>query len=741
MILRSGIRWGLSAAVFVIFFCHSSGLMPLRLLTVVESLTYDLRLRMTMPRTGDPLVVVLDIDEKSLAVEGQWPWPRDRLARLVKLLFDHYRVSTLGFDIAFAEPDRRSGRELLGHLVREDLADVPAFVARAAALQDKFDNDRLFARSLSGRSVVTGLLFKPRVAPGEPATTGSLCPPLFDRAATAAYGVNFVRARGYVGSAPLLANANPLCGFFDNPRLDSDSTYRRVPLLQEYEGALYPSLALALVRAALGNPPVSLEFEPPDERTSLNLERLRIGGLAVPVDGDVAAYIPYRGPYRTIAYVSATDVLSQAADAEVLGGAIVIMGTSAAGLLDIRSTPVGRFAGVEIHAQLISGILRGGVRERPPYYVGAEVTAFAFVVLVVTWLFPKLSPLVSAGMVLGILAFTAGLAFYMWTDALFIMPMGVPILFTVVLFATHLLYGYFIESRDKRQISKLFGQYVPPELVEEMAAHPEQISMEGESRQMSVLFSDVRGFTSLSEKLDARELAALMNLFLTQQTGVIQKYRGTIDKYMGDAIMAFWGAPLRDELHALHALQSGMQMCRAVRELDPVLAQRGWPPLHIGVGINSGPMNVGNMGSEFRMAYTVMGDAVNLGSRVEGLTKEYGVTLICTQFTKALAPGNWVFRELDRVRVKGKNEPVAIYEPLGPLDQVHADLGDDVERLASAMVKYRAQQWDEAESAFTGLKDCGRPHKVYEIFLDRIRFLRANPPGNDWDGAFTFTHK
>ena len=741
MRFRSGIRFALGATVLLVFLAHSAGVMPLRLLTVVESMTYDLRTRLSVRPAGDPLVVILDIDEKSLAAEGQWPWPRDRLAQMVDLLFDHYRINTLGFDIAFAEPDRRSGRDLVARLASEDMADVPAFVARSAELQEKLDNDRRFAESLRGRSVVTGVLFKAHIPRGEPRTTARVCPPLISTSEAQSYDVNYVKAAGYVGSVPVLHDAAPLCGFFDNPRLDSDNTYRRVPLLQQYEGGLYPSLALALARAALGNPPVSLEFDPPEARGSLNLERLRLGGLTIPVDGDVAAYIPYSGPYRTITYVSASDVLSKSADADVLGGAIVIMGTSAAGLLDIRSTPLGRFAGVEVHAQLVSGILQGSVRERPSYYVGVEVALLLLIMLIMTWLFPRLSPLVSAAMALGMIALIIWLAFFMWTDALFIMPMGVPILFAVSLFATHLLHGYFIESRDKRKISKLFGQYVPPELVEEMAAHPQDISMEGESRQMSVLFSDVRGFTTISEKLDAKNLSTLMNLFLTQQTGVIHRHRGTIDKYMGDAIMAFWGAPLRDEQHALHALESGLEMCRAVRELDAVFAQRGWPPLQIGVGINSGAMSVGNMGSEFRIAYTVMGDAVNLGSRVEGLTKEYGVTIICTEFTKALAPTDWVFRELDRVRVKGKNEPVTIYEPLGSKATLDADQQEDVMRLAGAMASYRLQQWDEAEATFTALNTSVRTHKVYEIFLERIQFLRQNPPGKGWDGAFTFTHK
>jgi adenylate cyclase len=258
---------------------------------------------------------------------------------------------------------------------------------------------------------------------------------------------------------------------------------------------------------------------------------------------------------------------------------------------------------------------------------------------------------------------------------------------------------------------------------------------------MSVLFSDVRGFTSISEKLDARELAQLMNVFLTQQTGVIQKHRGTIDKYMGDAIMAFWGAPLPTETHAFDAVKAGLEMIQAVRALDAEFKSRGWPPLNIGVGVNSGKMSVGNMGSSFRRAYTVMGDSVNLGSRLESLTKEYGTSMIVSEYTRGAMPSDWSLRELDFVRVKGKHQPVAIYEPIGPKDSLDPALRQELARHRGALKLYREQKWDEAEQEFFNLSQSGSTHPVYAVFLDRILYLRENPPGKDWDGAFTFAHK
>lgn len=742
MSVRTIIRLAISGAVFLLFLLYSSGWMKLRLLDRVEAFTYDSRVQLTMPGTIDPNVVIVDIDEKSLGAEGQWPWPRSRLAELVNQLFDRYQVRAVGFDITFPEPDNSSAARVLDRLQQGELADLPGFSERAAALRDRLDNDLVLAAAVQGRPVVWGYYFTQHLQNRQQAEVGGICPPVMDAQSAKLYDLRYIEPEGYTGNLPLLQATSPSCGFFDNPTLDEDGVYRRVPLIQRYQGQVYESLALALARLAVGRPGIEFEFEPPDVRDSLHLERLRAGKLWAPVDEHVAVMVPYRGLEGSFPYVPATDVIHGVADAAVLQGKVVLVGTSAPGLRDLRVTPVAKaYSGVEVHANIVSGLFDARIKQKAPYYGGIEAVMLLVIGALIAWAFAALSPAIAAVMGAVILALITTLAFGLWQYANFVMPFGVPLVFTLALYLAQLLYGYFIETRSKREISKLFGQYVPPELVEEMAAHPENISMEGESREMTVLFSDVRGFTNISEKLDAKELSQLMNLFLTQQTGVVQRYRGTIDKYMGDAIMAFWGAPLPDADHGLHALQAGMEMVRAVRGLDEEFSKRGWPPLHIGVGLNTGKMNVGNMGSEFRMAYTVMGDAVNLGSRVEGLTKEYGVEILCTEFTRNTAPNDWSFRELDRVRVKGKNEPVAIYEPLGPKEALDPALRNDVARHRGALKLYRAQQWAEAEAEFLSLSRSGRPHRAYELFLERIAFLRQNPPGKDWDGAFTFTHK
>lgn len=733
---RALVRLAIGSAVLAVFVLYSAGVLRSGLLDRIETFTYDARVRLSADGVRDPRIVIVDLDERSLLEQGQWPWPRDTLAQLVDRLFDDYAVRALGFDMYFPEADAQSPQRLLRKLAETGLDTTAGFAELNAALGER-DHDRRFAQALDQRPVVLGYVFKQGVAEGDLRRQGELGPSLFAGEDT----LHFLRPEGYTGNLPVLQQAAAGGGFFDAPLVDEDGVYRRVPLVQWYEGRVYPSLALALTRLALGEAEVTFEFDPPEARGPLNLDAVRVGPLRVPVDERFAAWVPYRGGAGTFRYVSATDVLGGVAEKAALRGAIVLLGTTAPGLKDQRVTPVERvFPGVEIHANLISGMLDGRVRQRAPYYMGIQVVELALITLLVSLLFARLSPLLGAGLALGTEVLLVALALWAWRQDQ-IVPMGVPMVFTLFLFLAQQLHGYFVESRGKREISRLFGQYVPPQLVEEMASRPQAVSMEGDIREMSVLFSDVRGFTSISEQLDAKSLSDMMNQFLTPQTRCIHQQRGTIDKYMGDAIMAFWGAPLPDEAHALHAVNAARDMVNAVSALNPQFEARGWPRIRVGVGISTGSMRVGNMGSEFRVAYTVMGDPVNLASRLEGLTRVYGVDIIVSEATRSQMPSDWAMRELDRVRVKGKVEPVQIYEPLGPKGELDADTREALARHRGALRAYRARRWDEAETAWFNLDRQAGGDTLYRIYLDRIAHLRREPPAEGWDGVFTFDRK
>ncbi len=740
---RTLVRLVIAVAMFLLFVLKIGGAVPLPFVDQVERSTYDARILLTMPSTVDQQVVIIDIDEKSITAEGHWPWSRDKFALLTHQALGKYKLRSMGFDIAFPEADTgTSGVDALKRLSAAELADLPGFAERLTTLLPTLDYEARFAEAMQGKPVVLGYILRAENTQGVTDSIAALPRPVMDAKAAQLYDIDFFDNPAFTGNLAVLQSAAMSGGNFDNSQaLDEDGVFRRVPLVQKHAGALYPALSLETLRIALGAPPIEFEFDPPDNRSSQYLEALRIGPVRIPVDERVQAYVPFRGRTPSFTYISATDIMRGTADPAALAGKVALVGTSAPGLKDLRVTPVGAAdPGVEVHANLISGMLDGRVKHKAPYYNGIHAVLLLLIAGVLGFGAARLSPLANGALALGLMAAVTALAFGLWSVN-FVMPLGTPVLFTALLFLLLTFYGYFIESRNARQVSKQFGEYIPPELVDELAANPAAASMKGQKRNMTVLFSDVRGFTTISEKMDSEQLSDLMNEFLTPMTKVIQQHRGTIDKYMGDAIMAFWGAPLKDEEHAAHALQAGLDMIQALRNLDASFEARGWPKLYIGVGLNTGDMTVGNMGSEFRRAYTVMGDPVNLGSRLESLTKEYGVYFIVSDATRNAGPKDWAYRELDFVKVKGKNEPVAIYEPLGPKDAIDPNLRNDLARHRGAMKLYRSQLWDQAEAELFNLSRSGRPHRIYEIFLERIQYLRANPPGAQWDGAFTFTHK
>ncbi len=732
------IRILLTSFILGLFLLHLNGWWTIGVIEQLERISYDTRVRLSLTEDIDDRVVIIDIDEKSTTAEGQWPWPRRKLAKLVDTLYEVYEVRVLGLDTVMPEPDGHSFAPLLEELAGEPGSEDSRAVGRwLAQRRAQWDDDAIFAASLRKHQPVLGFVFKGAYDHG--AALGSIPEPLF--AQEKEMPAIYVRAESYTGNLPILQQATPYAGFFDNPTLDSDGVFRRVPLLQSYDNAVYGSLALMTLWRALGGPELILDYDSGGgPRTPLNLETLDVGPVSVPVDENVAILVPYRGRQGSFRYYSVTDILNQRIDPAELKDRIALLGTSAPGLRDVRTTPVGQsFNGVEVHANLISGMLDDRIKAKVPYLVGIETTLLLFISVLLTFVFPRIPPIWGTAMVIALVLGLTGLSFGMWSAADFVVPLGGPLSFLLLVVLAQMTYGYFIEARAKREVARVFGQYVPPELVSEMAQDALALSMRSDSREMTVLFSDVRDFTSISEKLSPEELTQLMNQFLTPLTEVIHRKRGTIDKYMGDAVMAFWGAPLDDEDHARHALEAALEMVATMKLLAQEFSARGLPDMKIGVGVNTGVMSVGNMGSQFRMAYTVLGDAVNLGSRLEGLTKQYGVQVICSDTTRKLVQ-DWVYRELDVVRVKGKDEPVAIFEPLGLRANISDSLRKELSLYRRALQAYRHQNWSEAELQIYQLKKTSA-HKIYDVYLKRIEIFKVEPPGPDWDGVFTYKTK
>ena len=745
------VRTGIGIALVAVFLLHAAKWIELPLLRRLEAIVYDTRLVLPRPRTIDPRIVIVDIDEKSLAEkenggEGRWPWPRDRLAKILDQLFDHYQIAILGLDVVFAERDESSGLRVLEELAKKELRDVSVFQTTLQKIQPQLDYDAIFAAKIKNRPVILGYTFT-REKDREGGSKGQLPSPVLPKGTFTGKTINFPTYPSFTANLPDLQDVSANGGHFTlDP--DTDGILRRIPMLTEYAGAYYEPLSLAIVRLLLGNVQVVPGY-PNEKIWSKNypgLEWLEAGPVKVPVDESAAALIPYRGKGGreggSFKYLSAIDVIQARVPQSELKGKIVLIGTTAPGLLDLRATPVEAvYPGVEVHANMISGMLDQNIKQKPPYVIGAEFILLLTAGLGMAILLPRLNPLKSLVATVAVLSLVLAANLAIFHVGNLVLPLASGLTLISLLFALNMSYGYFVEARGKRQITGLFGQYIPPELVDEMAKNPDGFSMEGESREMTVLFTDVRGFTTISEGLDPKQLSKLMNEFLTPLTEVIYKHRGTVDKFMGDCIMAFWGAPLADPNHARNAIMAGLEMHDALEKLKTEFDARGWPEIRIGVGLNTGRMSVGNMGSKLRTAYTVMGDAVNLASRLEGITKEYGADMIVGEATRAAVP-DVVFRELDRVRVKGKDEAVAIYEPIGLQGKVTKPKLEEIRLYAQFLRLYRAQDWDQAELQLLNLQNMLPNNKLYnETFVGRIAFLRSNPPGNGWDGAFTFTTK
>ncbi len=741
------VRIAIGLAITLFLFGHAARFYQVPFIAQLDNIIYDARLQLTMPRGVDNRIVILDIDEKSLGEIGRWPWSRNVMAGLVHKLFDKYGIAVLGFDVIWAERDASSGIDTLDSLAQKELKQVAGFQELYQKLRPMLDNDGLFAQAIKGRPVVLGYYFNSE----ESAVKVNAIPePVLPKGAFSGRNIPFFEWKGYTGNLPIYVKNAAAAGHF-NPLIDLDGVARRVPMLLEWQGEYYESLSLAMVRTwfaqqSAGKFPNVEPGYPPERfmsRGYSGLEWLKVGPLRIPVDDTVSALIPYRGNKLSFPYIALSDVIKDRVPVERLRGKIALVGASAPGLLDLRSTPVDNvYPGVEIHANLIAGMLDQSIKEKPPYMLGAEVILLVIGGIVLAFLIPMLSAFwASMAALVGFILFV-GLNFLVWTKGDMVLPLASSILMTAALYVMNMAYGYFVESRSKRQFTELFGQYVPPELVDKMAENPGKYNMEPRSAELTILFSDVRGFTSISEALKPDELREYINEYLTDMSNIIRvKYKGTLDKYIGDAIMAFWGAPVEDPQHARNGVLAGLEMRKECEVLNAKFSARGWPTLKIGIGLNSGTVRVGDMGSQVRRAYTAMGDPVNVASRLEARTKYYGVGMLVGETTRNIVK-DVVFKEIDRIKVKGKEQPVTIYEPLGLESEVDKKLQDEIKLWNQTLRAYRAQQWDQVEVNLLNLQRINPACELYSrVYAERVTEFRRTPPPAGWEGITAFDEK
>lgn len=736
-----GLRWGaLLLGILITLSLAGYQLLQGRydqtsLIKRLDYLLYDWRFNLLNSHEhfarSDANIVIVDIDEASLFAEGRWPWSRDKLATLTRNLTDAGAV-VIAYDILMSEPQENPTRRLQLQARQEGDEAMAEALAPFVKLTEY---DQQLADTFASVDVVMPFLFHEQAA----TRTGQLPAPVYSLSPEQAERLLAVQAQGYTGALPVLQDAAVGAGFIV-PAIDGDGVLRSAPLITQYESALYPSLSLAMGLAYYFIEGIDLSVARYNDQLDV-INWLQFADQRIRTDVAGRVLIPYLGEQGQFPYLSATDVLNRRIEPGVLDNALVLVGTSSVGLADLRTTPVGtQFPGVEIHATLLNALLAGDFPYTPD--IAHTLTALILLILGVIYsvISSRIGPLGLVSATLILLALLVGLNFYFWQQQKVALPLASSLLLTIGLSALHLLQGFLGERRTKQHISSVFGQYVPQAHIDHMLAHPNEFGFAGETREMTVLFSDIRSFTTISESLDATELKDLLNRYFTPITESIFNHQGTIDKYVGDMVMAFWGAPLKDPDHARHALEAAVDMINTLKTLNPELNRLGYPTIDVGIGLNTGPMNVGDMGSHFRRAYTVLGDAVNLGARLEGLTKFYGVKILVGPETYA-AIDDWSFRPIDRIRVKGKLEPVSVYEPIAPRKVLSDAWQQELTLWADTYQTYLNRNWALTREKLNELINQSQSPALYQVYLNRLTDLEAEGVPPDWDGTYTHTSK
>jgi adenylate cyclase len=725
-------RFGLTRAVCVVMLF---ALVPLRILDPapleeIRLRTFDFYQSLRPRETVSRPVVIVDIDEASLKEIGQWPWPRTILADLVTRLTE-LGVVAIGFDIIFAEPDRMSPSiaatsfRNLDDDTRNKLRTLPS-------------NDEVFAQAIRRSRVVVGQAGSATAAPRSQAEAALQTGFAVRGPDATPFLVTFA---GLLRNVPVIEQAAAGRGVF-SVLPERDGIVRRVPLVMRAQGAMAPSLSIELLRVVTNSSAILVRTD------QAGVQSVAVPGLQLPTDQNGRFWVHFN-KHDPARYVSAKDVLQGRVPRDRVEGKLVLIGTSAVGLLDIKTTPVSAaIPGVEIHAQILESALTKSSLTYPNYAVGVELLVAVFVGLMII----IVAPILSASIIIALGAIVAaaliGTSWYLYSQYNLLIDFTYPLISSALVYLALVFMNYVKEQKQRQQIRAAFGYYLSPALVEQLARSPEKLVLGGEERRMTVLFSDVRGFTTISEhyKHDPQGLTRLMNQFLTPLTNAIIERKGTIDKYIGDAIMAFWNAPLDDPEQEINACEAALEMLARADRLNQQFKrdaeQNGgkYMPLNVGIGLNTGPCVVGNMGSDFRFNYSVLGDTVNVASRLEARTKDYRIPIVIGAQTEQQAKEKFATIEIDRIQVKGKSEPETVFTVLGHAELRQDPNFQDLRELTAGMLRsYREQDWTRALEAIERCRKAGEGFGIaalYDMYAERIEAFRRTPPPPDWNGVY-----
>ncbi len=701
--------------------------------------TYDFLIRQVSEPAAPGRVAIVDIDEASLARYGQWPWPRYRVAELTDKLFEA-GASVVALDIIFSEQDRTSP-----YVLKEELKSHFGVDMEITGLSDSLsDFDRILAGSLSGRNTILGCFMHPATnlvgdidAEVDPHYRGFF----YKKGRGDVYDI-IPSADGITISIPELNSAAGNNAFI-NTLPDDDNVIRSTPLVWSLgESRIYPSLALEAVRMAAGVSQVGIEHD----ENGIALIRLR--EIVIPTDGAGRLMINFRrtskagGYSRSLPWYSAEKVMSGEVGSDSLGGRIVFVGTSAAGLRDLRATPLAaEFPGVEVHATVVDNILSGEMLIHPRWMRTVDMAVILFAGMLLTILVTKgRSWLSFLNTILLILLAVWGSLLLLRNRSIVFVPTW-PIISMLLVYMVLTMARFWQEERQKRQVRSMFGTMVSQEVLKYLEDHPERLSLSGQKTDATMFFSDVAGFTSISENLPPEKLSELLNRYLSPMTSVIMNRRGYVDKYEGDAIMAEWGVPFPLADHAVQACLAALEQQETLDVLRPILERQFGYAIHVRMGINSGRVTAGNMGSERRQQFTVMGDAVNQAARLEPVNKDYGTRIIIGQATYTIAKDSIETRMLDKIVVAGKTQPVYIYELLGRKGAVSSDAAEFAAAYEEALRLHWERRWDDAEKMLEKAARFEQGDGAVLRVRKRIAFYRKNPPPAEWVGEYVRASK
>jgi adenylate cyclase len=722
------------------------------ILELIEFKTYDLRLLSRGHVQPSPAVTLALIDEKSLATEGRWPWPRSKFATLVDLL-SHDGARVIGFDIGFLEPDENSQLALINQFSRQ----VETLGIQHPHLNDFLnerkqhaDNDLALANAIknSSAAVVLGYFFHMNAADLNNRLEQSAIDQQFKRLSTSKYpfimyeepemrAMPFLRAYAPQSNLEIFTAAAASSGYF-NLQPDQDGVVRRMPFIIQGDEDLFPPFAMLTVWHYLGKPQLTVKVG------RYGVDGIQLGNRFIPTDETGQSLINYLGPPQTFPQFSISDILSGKLPRGTFTGKIVLVGASATGIYDIRSTPVSPvYPGVEIHATVIDNILTQNFLTKPKWSKSFDLLAIIIMGVLLSIALPRMSAfkglLFAAALFSVHIVISRELFAYagVWLNVVY------PLLALSTTYTVLTVYEYITEEKEKRMVKDMFQHYVSPKLVDELIKNPAMLKLGGEKRIITVFFSDIEGFTGISEQMSPEDLVALLNEYLTAMTDIILKYDGMVDKYEGDAIMAVWGVPIYFGDHAKKACFAALEMQKKLVELRAKWLLEGKPALHVRMGINTGEMIAGNMGSRDRMDYTVTGDSVNVASRLEGANKIYRTYMMISESTLEEAKDYVTVRELDSIRVQGRLKPTKVYELLSTKDvDLPHHIQKTIEYYKQGLEAYKNQQWDMAIKAFKdSLSISGKEDGPSQHYLDICEELKLTPPGPDWDGIYVMTIK